>query len=444
MTELERTPVAERVHRVHWFAGRVGEVLDDLTGHTVGGGVRVAGLTAAETVETLTELTAAANRVEGLRLAVLAHADRLDLAAESGATSTGAWLAHTTRTPHPVAHRQVTLARRLDTGFEATATALQAGRIDPAQAAEVVTAVDALPARVGTADRTRAEHHLLAEATGTTGHDAKALRVLGKRLLEVLDPEAAEAELGRRLEAEERLAARRTYLRLHDDGAGSTHGTFQIPTLHGTLLTRALHALTSPARPDPIPRTTPDNHGDRPVEGPRRVLLPELLGQAFCQYLERFPTHRLPTTAGTAATVVVTIPLTTLLDGLGVATLDTGGHLSAGQARRLACQHGIIPAVLDGPSEVLDLGRKRRLHTPAQRLALGLRDTGCTAEGCDRPTGWCQAHHDLPWSAGGPTTVTNGRLLCPRHHTLIHHPDYTATTTNTGRIRLTKTNRRRQ
>src|SRR3954464_16015660 len=105
--ELERTPVAERVHRVHWFAGRIGKVLDDLTGTGAGAGVRVAALTAAETVETLGELTAAINRIQGLRLAVLAHADRLDVAADSGATSTASWLAHTTPIPHPQAHRLV-------------------------------------------------------------------------------------------------------------------------------------------------------------------------------------------------------------------------------------------------------------------------------------------------------------------------------------------------
>src|SRR3954453_2847773 len=123
----ERTPVAERVHRVHWFAGRVGEGLDDLTGTGAGTGVLVAALTAAETVETLGELTAAINRIEGLRLAVLAHADRLGGAAESGATPARAWLAHTPRPPPPQAHRLVKLARRLESGFEATAVALQGG-----------------------------------------------------------------------------------------------------------------------------------------------------------------------------------------------------------------------------------------------------------------------------------------------------------------------------
>ncbi|MGG7380223.1 HNH endonuclease signature motif containing protein, partial [Escherichia coli] len=65
--------------------------------------------------------------------------------------------------------------------------------------------------------------------------------------------------------------------------------------------------------------------------------------------------------------------------------------------------------------------------TKAQRIALALRDGGCTAEGCDRPAGWCHAHHDIPFSQGGPTNLEHGRLLCARHHTLIHHRDYQAT-----------------
>ena len=114
-----------------------------------------------------------------------------------------------------------------------------------------------------------------------------------------------------------------------------------------------------------------------------------------------------------------------LLGGLAAASLDTGGHLSPGEARRLACRAGIIPAVLDGASQVLDLGRERRFHTEPQRIALAHRDRGCTAEGCDAPPGLCHAHHDQPWSRGGTTDTTTGRLLCPRHHTLAHDPRYT-------------------
>ena len=62
--------------------------------------------------------------------------------------------------------------------------------------------------------------------------------------------------------------------------------------------------------------------------------------------------------------------------------------ISAGLARRLACEGGVIPAVyahgLGGPSQVLDLGRRRRLHTTPQRIAMTIRDQGCTAEDEER------------------------------------------------------------
>jgi hypothetical protein len=97
---------------------------------------------------------------------------------------------------------------------------------------------------------------------------------------------------------------------------------------------------------------------------------------------------------------------------------------SAGQLRRWSCNAGILPAVLGGCSVPLDLGTKNRYFSPGQRIALGIRDQGCTTLGCDRPPGWCESHHDDLWSQGGPTDLTNGRLLCPRHHHLAHDPRY--------------------
>jgi hypothetical protein len=49
-------------------------------------------------------------------------------------------------------------------------------------------------------------------------------------------------------------------------------------------------------------------------------------------------------------------------------------------------------------------------------LVLSARDRGCTFPGCDRPPGWCQAHHVIEYQNGGPTTVDNGALLCGYHH----------------------------
>ena len=79
--------------------------------------------------------------------------------------------------------------------------------------------------------------------------------------------------------------------------------------------------------------------------------------------------------------------------GAQIAGATVREPLSAGAARRIACDAGLIPAVLGGPSEVLDWGRARRTATAAQRRALALRDRGCTFPGCDRPPDWCEAHH---------------------------------------------------
>jgi hypothetical protein len=88
--------------------------------------------------------------------------------------------------------------------------------------------------------------------------------------------------------------------------------------------------------------------------------------------------------------------------------------------------------VLGGPSQVLDLGYTRRYFTPAQRLALALRDGGCSYPGCTVPPQWCEAHHVVPWSQGGPTDLSNGVLLCGRHHTRVHELGLTAQVTPEG------------
>ena len=78
--------------------------------------------------------------------------------------------------------------------------------------------------------------------------------------------------------------------------------------------------------------------------------------------------------------------------------------------------HGIFVANRDGSGAhrlttasradrivVLDQGRKVRLHTEAQRIAMAARDKTCTAEGCEIPAAWCHAHHVIHWIDGGAT-----------------------------------------
>lgn len=97
-----------------------------------------------------------------------------------------------------------------------------------------------------------------------------------------------------------------------------------------------------------------------------------------------------------------------------------GGYLSAGSARRLACNAGILPLVMGGNSQPLDLGRKRRFFTKGQKRAIAARDRGCINPGCGMSANRTEAHHVDPWSEGGQTRVNRGVLLCVLCHTAFH------------------------
>ncbi|WP_431278058.1 DUF222 domain-containing protein [Leifsonia poae] len=120
--------------------------------------------------------------------------------------------------------------------------------------------------------------------------------------------------------------------------------------------------------------------------------------------------------------MVVRVDLETLQTGLGTASIDgIRSPISAGTARRMAADADLIPAVLGGASEVLDLGRRQRLFSPAQKLALAERDDGCAWTGCPHPPSYTEAHHIRWWDAHtGPTDLSNGILLCSTHHHRVH------------------------
>jgi hypothetical protein len=121
-------------------------------------------------------------------------------------------------------------------------------------------------------------------------------------------------------------------------------------------------------------------------------------------------------------TVVVRIGLDTLQSGVGTGEIDgIPTPISATTARRMAADARLIPAVLGGAGEVLDLGRSRRLFTRAQKLALAERDGGCAWTGCPHPPNYTETHHIRWWTAHhGQTDLDNGVLLCSSHHHRIH------------------------
>ncbi len=367
-----------------------------------------------EVRDTLTEVTRLTARLAELEARVAAQAQTRHVEDKSGATSTATWWATQTKMTRAEAHRKTRLAQALDTEQHSPVrAALAAGDVLPDQARVIIDAVDTLPEETTPQVRTQAEGFLLTQAAD---HDAKALRILGRRLLEVIDPDAADAHEAAVLAREEAAAYEAASLRMTDDGHGRTHGRFTLPTSTAAMLQKALSALSAPQHQAAVTGQAPPPGRPSPTR----------LGQAFVEYVERYPLDRLPDAGGLAATVVVTMPLETLHGGLKACALDTGEHLSPGAARRLLCEAGVLPAVLGGDSQVLDLGRTRRFHTGAQRLAISLRHRGCAARDCDWPPGLCHIHHPRPWSKGGGTD-SDGLPLCPRHHHHIHDPDYAAT-----------------
>ena len=416
MTDTATT--TDRAHPVEVAAAQIDDILKAVRD------VPLWSMSPAETRTTMVRLTRLHASLAELEARVAAHGQTIEVEADSGASSTPNWWAHETKQTRAGAHRKTKLAAALATEAHAPVRiALADGDLLVDQAEVIIAAIDALPDDLDAEIVTDAQARLIGYAAE---HDAKALRILGKRILEVVAPEVGEAHEAKVLEREERDAEAAATFRMYEDGHGKWHGRFTLPTVQGAMLKKTLMAIAAPKHRAAVDGYVPAHA--RPSD--------HKLGLAFTELIEHLDPDRLPHAGGVDATVVVTMTLETLMGGLKAAQLDTGHRISPGEARRLACGAGIIPAVLGSKSQVLDLGRTTRFHTKAQRIALAIEQHGCTADGCDWPPGMCHAHHHQPWSQGGKTTLKNGRLLCPRHHARAHDPTYTMTKLPEGKVRF--------
>jgi len=433
-------------------------------------------LSTSEKATALQALIAVESQVQELRLRVMAASG--DLADETGSHDVAAWLANATRVRVKEARREQKLATALDRRFPAVAAGMRDGAVNAAQAHVITHTLDELNSHGDISDEilAQAEEHLVDEAAH---FGPRPLARLARHILDVLAPEVAEAADARRLAALEADAETKTRLNLRRVGDGTTRISGLIPDASATRLVGYLEAFTNPRLADSAVDTTANGTADSTSEGEAdsatgdtaaggsgstsdaaptgtsdltgRMPMPKKLGRAFVQFLEAIDPRRLPIHGGDATTLVVTIDLERLRKDLGTADLlgtsfipDTGDpatwtcgdRITASQARRLACNAQIIPAVLGSDGEILDLGRSTRLFTKAQRRALLLRDKTCRAEGCERPGRWCEAHHADPWSSGGPTDLANAVLLCSADHHRAHDPDYETTRLPNGDLRF--------
>ncbi|HEX2894788.1 MAG TPA: DUF222 domain-containing protein [Marmoricola sp.] len=388
----------------------VQRVAEELCGIT---DVPVEYLGTTEKADALVALAAVTAQLDALRLRLLAAAD--DVAARDGARDPGAWLAHETRGDRREQQRDHRLATGLAVRWHQVATGLATGTVNLAQARVITYALDALPEDVPADTVTQAEAQLVAYAAE---FGPRELRVLGRRILDVVAPEVADEAEARALALEERRATETTSLSLTPCGDGTTRLQGRLPDAAAHRLATYLDAFTSPRAS--ASRALDTGHPD--ARGP----LSRRRGEAFCALLEHLDPKQLPAHGGDATTVIVTMTLDQLRAELAAAGVISSDDLriTAGEARRLACTAGIVPAVLGGRSEILNLGRQSRLFSAAQRKALRLRDRHCRAEGCHVPAAWCEAHHLKPWAQGGRTDVKDGVLLCAFHHHRAHDATY--------------------
>ena len=135
--------------------------------------------------------------------------------------------------------------------------------------------------------------------------------------------------------------------------------------------------------------------------------------------------------AGPPVTMMVIAHYDALTGLLSGETVD-GTPIPADELVRLAVDAKVVPAVFDRQSQPLWVGRRARLPNHAQRAAVVARDRRCVAPDCEAPHDWCQIHHVIWWSRGGPTDVDQLALVCSEHHHRIHDDGWILARTPAG------------
>ncbi|GAA0369126.1 hypothetical protein GCM10009530_18950 [Microbispora corallina] len=102
--------------------------------------------------------------------------------------------------------------------------------------------------------------------------------------------------------------------------------------------------------------------------------------------------------------------------GLPGVLTPTGQVLPVSDIRRLARSSTLIRLVMNADGQVLDMGRKVRLATPAQRRAVLARYATCWVDGCPLPATMCQIDHVDDWSNGGRTDLDRLGPACQFHN----------------------------
>ena len=119
---------------------------------------------------------------------------------------------------------------------------------------------------------------------------------------------------------------------------------------------------------------------------------------------------------GLPTSILIRTTLQDLMTMTGSATTGGGSSMPIKDVVQMAAENNATNylGVFDAANgKVLDLFRDRRTASTAQRLAIILRDGGCTKPGCPVPAYGSQVHHTVAdWCDGGNTNVNEMSLAC--------------------------------
>jgi hypothetical protein len=367
-------------------------------------------LTDTELLAELRETQRQTNLLFGRTLALIAEIDARDVAGCEGYGTTVELIRDAQNVTRAQARQRLAAAHDVIAAcstsggavpprLAATASALRCGHVNEAQVAVIRDVLAAIPAHAE--QHRHSVEQRLADNAGVL--DAGQLRLLGKRELAYLDQDGKPP-------VDDVAPTRSLTMRdLHD---GAVRGEFALDPEGAAALRAALSPLAEPRPADDGVRDA------RTFEQRNADALVELATRA----LDR---GELPTEGGERPHLTVTIDYDALAQQVRQASLDGVGPISPDTARRLACDAGVLPMLLGGKSEPLDVGRKSYGVPMPMRRALVRRDGGCAHPGCAIRPQWCTAHHIVPWLEGGVTALHNLVLLCPQHHRLVHHSKWT-------------------
>lgn len=353
-----------------------------------------------------------AGRIDTLAALLLAEADQAQASLRTAGTPTSSWLGIDQRLSKREAASSLYRAREL-ANHPIVGQAAASGEVGSGQATAITRVLESLAPQLDRSQQAEAEQVMLALAQTM---DSEQLSKAASRVLQQVAPPVADELRETSLQRQAEAAYRTRSLRFFGEG-GSVRFDGSLPRIEAESWMALLDAHAESQRRNAIEARDPLS----PTLTPEQRRADALIAMIGRHQL----TKQAPISGGGRPRVLVKLSYEQLQrDAAGAGLIGDDSELSAGELRRLCCDAELIPVVLGGTSEVLDVGRAHRLVTPPIRTALTLRDGGCAFPGCQTRPAVCEAHHLKPWWDGGETVISNLVLLCHHHHGLVEPAKY--------------------